>query len=286
MRPSARGSSKKSPTMPAYDASAHQLGLSGPLPPGIAANYVQGPNGIPKALYLCNPFVRSALIKGSFKTIVVLPKYVDVNEWIAVNLFDFFNNLNQFYGVVAEFCTIQNNPTMAVGFGLDYTWIDQNRKQVKLPAPQYIDYVMTWVGGLLSDEATFPTKASRDFPPTFKTTAAHIYKQLLRVFAHIYHAQFSYLVHLCCEGHFNSLFAHFIAFGKEFDLFDFRAFKQSGAASVSSSSSSTTSGSNGAGAGEGGASESAGLSATPYPGVCDLIERWVELGILDQTVLR
>ena len=44
---------------------------------------------------------------------------------------------------------------------LDYTWIDQNRKQVKLPAPQYIDYVMTWVGGLLSDEATFPTKACK-----------------------------------------------------------------------------------------------------------------------------
>lgn len=38
-----------------------------------------------KPLYLCNPFVRSALIKGSFKTIVVLPKYVDHKEWIAVN---------------------------------------------------------------------------------------------------------------------------------------------------------------------------------------------------------
>jgi hypothetical protein len=47
---------------------------------------------------------------------------------------------------------------------LDYTWIDQNRKQVKLPAPQYIDYVMTWVGGLLSDEATFPTKACAWWP--------------------------------------------------------------------------------------------------------------------------
>ena len=38
-----------------------------------------------KPLYLCNPFVRSALIKGSFKTIVVLPKYVDQREWVAVN---------------------------------------------------------------------------------------------------------------------------------------------------------------------------------------------------------
>lgn len=76
-----------------------------------------------------------------------------------LTVFDFFNNINQFYGVITEFCTVQNNPTMSAGVGLDYTWVDQNRKQVKLPAPQYIDYVMTWVGGLLSDEATFPTKA-------------------------------------------------------------------------------------------------------------------------------
>ena len=93
-----------------------------------------------KPLYMCNPFVRSALIKGSFKTIVVLPKFVDQKEWVAVNresdlllfwlchiahekspslsqVFDFFNNLNQFYGVLTEFCTIQNNPTMSAGVG-------------------------------------------------------------------------------------------------------------------------------------------------------------------------
>ncbi|PWN48757.1 hypothetical protein IE53DRAFT_318794 [Violaceomyces palustris] len=256
---------KKSPThppMPMFDgqsSSSSQAGSNSNLSGTNGAAGALGSGGRP--LYLCHPFVKSALIKGSFKTIVALPKYVDPKEWIAVNLFDFFNNLNQFYGVLTEFCTIQNNPTMSAGVGLDYTWIDQNRKQVKLPAPQYIDYVMTWVGGLLSDEATFPTKASRDFPPTFNVTVKHVYKQLLRVFAHIYHAQFPYLVHLCCEGHFNSLFAHFIAFGKEFGLFDFKEFK--------------TSGGNAVGADKGG-----------YPGACDLIEKWVELEILSQDVLR
>jgi len=38
-----------------------------------------------RPLYLCNPFVNSALVKGNFKTIVVLPKYVDIMEWVAVN---------------------------------------------------------------------------------------------------------------------------------------------------------------------------------------------------------
>jgi len=45
---------------------------------------------------------------------------------------------------------------------LSYTWINQERKNVHLPAPTYIDYVMTWIQNLLNDEATFPTK-SGDF---------------------------------------------------------------------------------------------------------------------------
>lgn len=39
----------------------------------------------PKPLFLCQPFVKAALVKGSFKTIVAPPKYVDVNEWVAIN---------------------------------------------------------------------------------------------------------------------------------------------------------------------------------------------------------
>lgn len=40
---------------------------------------------VPKPLYLCSPFVEAALVKGNFKTIVMLPKYVDIMEWVAVN---------------------------------------------------------------------------------------------------------------------------------------------------------------------------------------------------------
>jgi hypothetical protein len=35
-------------------------------------------------------FVKSALVKGSFKTITALPKYVDLNEWVAINSESFF----------------------------------------------------------------------------------------------------------------------------------------------------------------------------------------------------
>lgn len=45
----------------------------------------------------------------------------------------------------------------------DCLWIDQNRKQLPLPAPTYIDYVMSWVQSLVENEEVFPTKSGR--PP-------------------------------------------------------------------------------------------------------------------------
>ena len=103
---------------------------------------------------------------------------------------------------------------------MDYTWIDASRKRVKLPAPQYIDYVLTWVEGLIKDESVFPTKAGREFSPNFPSVARHIYTQLLRIFAHLYHAHYPIFLHLSSEGHLNSLFAHFLTFGREFDLLE------------------------------------------------------------------
>lgn len=50
--------------------------------------------------------------------------------------------------------------------------------------------------------------------------ARHIYTQLLRIFAHLYHAHYPVFLHLSSEGHLNSLFAHFLTFGREFDLLE------------------------------------------------------------------
>ncbi|KAJ6452543.1 Mob1/phocein [Mycena vitilis] len=108
-----------------------------------------------------------------------------------LTVFDFYTNLNEFYGVLTEFCTQHNCPTMSAGTTLNYTWINQDRKHVHhLPAPTYIDYVMTWVQNMLDDDNVFPTKSGQDFPPSFPSTVKHIYRQLLRVFAHIYYAHY------------------------------------------------------------------------------------------------
>ena len=39
-----------------------------------------------------------------------------------------------------------------------YLWVDEKGKKSRLSAPQYIDYIMTYVQKTINDESTFPTK--------------------------------------------------------------------------------------------------------------------------------
>ncbi|KAF9013194.1 Mob1/phocein, partial [Cyathus striatus] len=213
---------RRSPTPSRKDSS----GSEPPSPGGFVA----------KPLYLCPPFVNAALVKGNFKTIVMLPKYVDIMEWVAVNMYDFYTNLNEFYGVLTDKCTQHSCPTMAAGPSLNYTWTNQGGKPVSLPAPTYIDYVMSSIQNLVEDENTFPTKTSKSllhsftlplikfadhpFQQSFPATVRTMYRQLFRVFAHIYHAHYKEILNLRSEPHFNSLFAHFLAFGREYQLLE------------------------------------------------------------------
>ncbi|KAF9325072.1 Maintenance of ploidy protein mob2 [Podila minutissima] len=173
-----------------------------------------------RPLFLCQPYCNNSIVKGNFKTIVQLPKYVDGNEWLAVNVFDFFSYINMFYGSISDFCTVRDCPCMSAGVGFEYLWMDGQKKTSKVPAPQYIDFVMSWIQTLINDENTFPTKDGHDFPPSFQQTVRGIFKQLTRVFAHVYHAHYDKMLSLCQEAHFNALFAHFVSFGREFDLLD------------------------------------------------------------------
>ena len=56
-----------------------------PPPGGLLPNSPSSQRVAAKPLFLCKPFVTSQLVKGSFSTIVVLPKYVDQGEWLALN---------------------------------------------------------------------------------------------------------------------------------------------------------------------------------------------------------
>lgn len=174
----------------------------------------------PLPLYRCEPFVKTALVKGSYKTIVQLPKYVDIGEWLALNIFEMNAHLNLFYGVVLDYCTAESCPTMLAGPHTNYLWADNNGQAIQLPAPQYIDYVLTWISNKINDQLVFPTKLGGAFPPNFTKDCKNISRQMFRVFAHIYYAHFDTIVHLLVEAHWNSFFAHFISFVKEYNLIE------------------------------------------------------------------
>jgi hypothetical protein len=76
-------------------------------------------------------FAKATLGSGNMRSAVVLPKGEDLNEWLAVNTVDFFNEISLLYGTVTEFCTPSSCPVMSAGPSYEYLWADGIR--VKKP---------------------------------------------------------------------------------------------------------------------------------------------------------
>nr|XP_021532638.1 MOB kinase activator 2 isoform X3 [Aotus nancymaae] len=101
-----------------------------------------------------------------------------------------------------------------------YYWYDERGKKVKCTAPQYVDFVMSSVQKLVTDEDVFPTKYGREFPSSFESLVRKICRHLFHVLAHIYWAHFKETLALELHGHLNTLYIHFILFAREFNLLD------------------------------------------------------------------
>ncbi|ETE66701.1 MOB kinase activator 1B, partial [Ophiophagus hannah] len=151
----------------------------------------------------------ATLGSGNLRMAVMLPEGEDLNEWVAVNTVDFFNQINMLYGTITDFCTEESYGTNI-------------KKPIKCSAPKYIDYLMTWVQDQLDDETLFPSKIGVPFPKNFMSVAKTILKRLFRVYAHIYHQHFDPVIQLQEEAHLNTSFKHFIFFVQEFNLIDRR----------------------------------------------------------------
>ncbi|TYI22253.1 hypothetical protein ES332_A06G090700v1 [Gossypium tomentosum] len=154
--------------------------------------------------------IDATLGSGNLREAVRLPPGEDINEWLAVNTVDFFNQVNILYGTLTEFCTSNNCPTMSAGPKYEYRWADgvTIKKPIEVSAPK------------LEDEAIFPQKLGAPFPPNFRDVVKTIFKRLFRVYAHIYHSHFQKIVSLKEEAHLNTCFKHFVLFTWEFRLID------------------------------------------------------------------
>eukprot|EP00026_Physarum_polycephalum_P015928 Phypoly_transcript_16732.p1 GENE.Phypoly_transcript_16732~~Phypoly_transcript_16732.p1 ORF type:complete len:225 (+),score=31.32 Phypoly_transcript_16732:99-773(+) len=171
--------------------------------------------------YTLKHSLKASLGKGvHVKDCIKLPPDENLDEWIAMNTIELYNNMNLCYGIVNNFCTPNSCPHMNAGPKAQYYWpADKNKKEkpLDLPAAEYIEKVVGWILELLDDNSIFPEHTS-EFGPNFLPTVKKILSRMFRVYAHIYHSHLDKMKSLEAEAHLNTCFKHFYYFTKEFDL--------------------------------------------------------------------
>jgi len=153
--------------------------------------------------------------------LVRLPAGENINEWLATNIIDFFNELNLIYGAVHQNCTNESCPVMCAG-NFQYLWADETnyKTPTKLSAPSYVDTLFDWAELQFNDEAIFPIHETQKFPKDFVKRVGVIMRRFFRVYAHIYHHHIDYVCEIQAESHLNSCFKHLIFFAIEFSLME------------------------------------------------------------------
>ncbi|KAI7726966.1 hypothetical protein M8C21_011391 [Ambrosia artemisiifolia] len=129
--------------------------------------------------------IDATLGSGNLREAVRLPPGEDINEWLAVNTVDFFNQVNLLYGTLTEFCTPEICPTMTAGPKYEYRWADgvQIKKPIEVSAPKYVEFLMDWIESQLDDESIFPQRLGAPFPANFRDVVKTIFKRLFREFS-------------------------------------------------------------------------------------------------------
>lgn len=163
-------------------------------------------------LYLQEPCLERKIPETELLSLTEIPDGLDVKEWLALHTIGFFEHINLIYGTISEFCTSSSCPDMVGPGPRQYIWVDEKGKKSRVNAPQYVDYVMTFVQKTVNDETLFPTKHGNEFPPNFDVVIKKIHRLIFQVLAHIYHSHFREVVLLGLHAHLNSLFAHVIEF--------------------------------------------------------------------------
>jgi MOB kinase activator 1 len=171
-------------------------------------------------------YAQATLGSGSLKQAVLLPQGEDVNEWIAVHVVDFYNQINMLYGTITEFCSPMSCPRMIATDEYEYLWQDDKsyKRPTKLSAPEYIENLMNWCQAYFEDESIFPTKIGQSFSKSTFSIFKTMLKRLFRVYAHIYCHHFEQITELGLQPHLNTSLKHFVLFSNQFELIDQKEF--------------------------------------------------------------
>ena len=150
------------------------------------------------------------------KEAVRLPKGEDLNEWIASNTVDFFDEVSLLYSIISEYCTKQSCPSMSADS--KYQNNTEYKKPFECSASEHISLSMSWIEKQIRDQRIFPVEDSIPFPKEFKSIIQKILTGLLEIYEHIYQHHIVKFIQLDSDTHLNICFEHFTDFIKEFEL--------------------------------------------------------------------
>nr|OQO31655.1 hypothetical protein B0A51_01145 [Rachicladosporium sp. CCFEE 5018] len=188
------------------------------------------------------------IARGNFMTLAMKPQLVEQGEWLAHQMSEQYRLLGGMLKIVQEvdptrgksICSDQSCPTMSAG-SASYTWIDQNRNPMPLPAPTYTKHIQIWVGGKVLDTTLFPvdpfttapsipspSQQSSDpsywlgkpsgFPQRYEAELKNMYKQMFRCYAHLYWSHWLAFWDLGAYRELNTCFVHFVNVGRLYGL--------------------------------------------------------------------
>ncbi|CCF41859.1 Mob1/phocein family protein [Colletotrichum higginsianum] len=246
----------KVPPLPNSPSLAHSIGMDdqGSLTDGDSIlNSYHLPRPMPIWL---NSNYGKHIVKGNFMTLSARPKTVEQGEWIAHQVVEHYRNLWNFVRVLHEkeedgstICNATTCPRMSAGANHSFTWLNSRREPVELPAFEYMTLMQRWISGKIDDTNIFPTDPSgvsyahnsaitttplsqltnpgepdwigkrSGFPQNFIDVCQTIFRQMFRVYSHLYWAHFvEPFYHLNLEKSLNSCFSHFILTATALDM--------------------------------------------------------------------
>ncbi|KAL1879920.1 hypothetical protein VTK73DRAFT_6616 [Phialemonium thermophilum] len=207
----------------------------------------------PKPLWL-NVAYAKHIVKGNFMTLSARPKTVEMGEWIAHQVVEHWRMLITFIHLVhtkeedgTSICNPRTCPKMSAGPNHSFTWLNSRLEPCEIPACEYLTLVLRYVTSKIDDQNIFPTdpagvsyadnpafcspQISADglqdewigkrsgFPRNFFEVCQTIFRQMFRVYAHLYWSHFvDPMYHMNLEKSMNSCFSHFLLTATTLDL--------------------------------------------------------------------
>ncbi|ELP83843.1 hypothetical protein EIN_197860 [Entamoeba invadens IP1] len=161
--------------------------------------------------------VKDGVNSGDLLRAVKCPVGQNVNDWVAVNCFDLFNEVNLTYSSITALCIASKCKTMSAGPKMEYVWMENGETQ-QLSAPEYCDKLFTWVQSCFDNPEIFPAEFTDKPPKVFVETVRKIFKRLFRVYAHMFYNHMEHMEQLGIQTVTLRGFKHFYAFSRQYKM--------------------------------------------------------------------